>query len=172
MSGPVIATLSVATRSDCSSTKAHTDGEPSGLCPPHDLRKKRRAWSRLRSMRTLLPLLRPTAALRRLGVQWAFVALLAAALMPTLARLAAPSGPADWAAICQSTPQSSGDAHALGDACALCSLSHATPALTGATAPAVAAVAYAPPVPSTAEPVRGGIAQARAPSARAPPRSA
>jgi hypothetical protein len=127
-------------------------------------------------MRTLLPLLRPTAALRRLGVQWAFVALVAAALMPTFARLVAPTGPADWAAICQATPQNSspspGDGHALGDACALCSLAHTTPALTGATAPAVAVLAYAPPVPPAAEPVRSGVPQARAPSARAPPRSA
>ena len=44
-------------------------------------------------MRTLPLLLRPTAALRRLGVQWAFVALLAAALMPTISRLAAGDRP-------------------------------------------------------------------------------
>ena len=122
------------------------------------------------------PLLRPTAALRRLGVQWAFVALLAAALMPTFARLVAPAGPLDWAAICQATPQTSGssqgDAHELGDACALCSLAHTTPALGGATAPAVAVLAYAPPEPPPAEPARTGVTQARAPSARAPPLSA
>ena len=123
-----------------------------------------------------LALLRPTVALRRLGLRWAFVALLAAALLPTFARVAAPTGPADWAAICQAAPQSSGtsqgDAHALGDACALCSLSHTTPALAGTTAAAVAVLAYAPPAPPAPEPVRPGAVQARAPSARAPPLSA
>ena len=123
-----------------------------------------------------LALLRPTAALRRLGVQWAFVALLAAALMPTFARLAQPTGPADWAAICQAAPQASGtpqgDAHELGDACALCSLAHTTPTLAGAPAPGVAVLAYAPPAPPADEPVRAGVPQARAPSARAPPLSA
>ena len=123
-----------------------------------------------------LALLRPTVALRRLGLRWAFVALLAAALLPTFARVAATTGPADWAAICQAVPQASGapqgDVHELGDACALCSLSHTTPALTGAPAPAVAVLAYAPPAPPAAEPVRTGVPQARAPSARAPPFSA
>jgi hypothetical protein len=123
-----------------------------------------------------LALLRPTAALRRLGVRWAFAALLAAALMPTFARLAAPTGPVDWAAVCQAAPQNSGSSQGsmneLGDACALCSLAHTTPALTGATVPAVIVLAYAPPVPPATAPVRAGVAQARAPSARAPPRSA
>jgi hypothetical protein len=119
-----------------------------------------------------LTLLRPTAALRRLGVRWAFVALLAAALLPTFARVAAPTGPADWAAICQASGTSQGDAHAPGDACALCSLSHTTPTLAGAAAPAVAVLASAPPAPPAAEPVRTGVPQARAPSARAPPPSA
>jgi hypothetical protein len=123
-----------------------------------------------------LGLLRPTAALGRLGVRWAWVALLAAALMPTFARLVAPTGPADWAAICQAAPPASGapqgDAHELGDACALCSLAHTTPALTGATATAAAVLAYAPPAPPAGEPVRASVPQARAPSARAPPLSA
>jgi hypothetical protein len=123
-----------------------------------------------------LALLRPTAALRRLGVQWAFVALLAAALMPTFARLVQPTGPTDWAAICQTAPQASGtpqgNAHELGDACALCSLAHTSPALAGAPAPAVAVLAYAPPTPPAAESVRAGVPQTRAPSARAPPFSA
>ena len=123
-----------------------------------------------------LALLRPTSALRRLGVQWAFVALLVAALMPTFARLATTTGPADWAAICQAAPPTSdapqGGAHELGDACALCSLAHTTPALAGTAAPAVAVLAYAPPAPPAAEPVRTGVPQARAPSARAPPRAA
>lgn len=123
-----------------------------------------------------LALLRPTAALRRLGVRWAFAALLAAALMPTFARLATPTGPLDWAAICQAPPQNSGSSqgsvHELGDACALCSLAHTTPALTGAALPAVTLLAYAPPVPPVAAPVRGSVPQARAPSARAPPPSA
>ena len=123
-----------------------------------------------------LALLRPTAALRRLGARWAVVALLAAALMPAFARAMAPTGPVDWAAICQAVPQDSGssqgNAHPLGDACVLCSLAHTTPVLTGATAPAVAVLAYAPPALPAAEPVRTGVPQTRAPSARAPPLSA
>ena len=81
-------------------------------------------------------LLRPTAALRRLGVQWAFVAVLALALMPSLSRWMAPTGPSDWAAICQAAPSGpgstapQGDRH--GDACALCSLAHATPVIGAA----------------------------------------
>jgi hypothetical protein len=127
-------------------------------------------------MPTLSHFLRPTAALRRLGVRWAFVALLAAALMPTFARVAQSAGPADWAAICQAAPSTSsssqGDAHELGDACAFCSLVHTMPALPGAPVPAVAVLAYAPPAPPAAESVRGGVPQTRAPSARAPPFSA
>ena len=119
-----------------------------------------------------LALLRPTTALRRLGARWAFVALLAAALMPSFARIATPSGPVDRAAICQGGPQdtgsSQGGAH-LGDACVLCSLAHATPVLTGAAAPAVAVLAYAPPAPPAPAPMRTSVPQARAPSARAPP---
>ncbi len=128
-------------------------------------------------MRTLLPLLRPTAALRRLGVQWAFVALLAAALMPTISRIAQATGPTDWASICQTASPSGadpsqGDRHDHGDACALCSLAHTTPVLGGTASPAVAVLAYAPPAPPAQEPVRTGVPQARAPGARAPPRSA
>ena len=120
-----------------------------------------------------LALLRPTVALRRLGVQWALVALLAAALMPTFARIAQTAGPTDRASICQAagsgTSPSQGDGHAPGDACALCSLAHTTPVLAGAAPAAVAVLAYAPPAPPTNEPVRTSAAQARAPSARAPP---
>jgi hypothetical protein len=87
-----------------------------------------------------------------------------------------PAGPADWAAICQAAPQASGtsqgDAHELGDACALCSLAHTTPVLAGAPMQTVAVLAYAPPAPPAAEPVRTGVPQTRAPSARAPPFSA
>ena len=124
-------------------------------------------------MRTLLPLLRPTAALRRLGVQWAFVAVLALALMPSVSRWMAPTGPTDWAAICQAAPSGpgsnapQGEQH--GDACALCSLAHATPVIGGAAPATVAVLAYAPPAPPEDEPVRPGVPQARAPSARAPP---
>ncbi len=123
-----------------------------------------------------LALLRPTSALRRLGARWAFVALLGAALMPAFARAMAPSGPVDGAAICQAAPQdagsSQGNAHPLGDACVLCSLAHAAPVLTATTAPAVAVLAYAPPAPPAVAPVRAGVPQTRAPSARAPPPSA
>ena len=126
-------------------------------------------------MRTLIPPLRPTAALRRLGVQLAFIALLAAALMPTLSRLMQPAGLADQAAFCQvgSSTASPGtphdDSHEHGDACAFCSLVHATPALGGAALPAVAVLAYAPPVPPTLAPVFSSAPQARSPGARAPP---
>src|SRR5471030_34284 len=108
-----------------------------------------------------LALLRPTAALRRLGVQWAFVALLAAALMPTFARIAQATGPTDWASICQASGSnpSQGDGHAPGDACALCSLAHTTPVLAGAAPAAVAVLAYAPPAPPTNEPIRSSAAQ-------------
>jgi hypothetical protein len=115
-------------------------------------------------------LLRPTAALRRLGVQWAFAAVLALALMPSLSRWMAPTGPSDWASICQAAPSGptqQADQH--GDACALCSLAHATPAIGGAAPATVAVLAYASPAPHADEPVRPGVPQARAPSARAPP---
>jgi hypothetical protein len=122
-------------------------------------------------VRTLLQLLRPAAALRRFGVRLAFVALLAAALMPTFSRLAQPTGLADWATTCQSSPTSAPQdaAHEHADACLFCSLAHTTPTLEGATAPAVAALAYVPPAPPVDAPVREGVTQARAPSARAPP---
>lgn len=122
-------------------------------------------------MHTALAFLRPTAALRRLGVRLAFVALLAAALMPTFSRLAQPGGIAEWAAICQSSPsgpQQDG-AHDHDDACAYCTLAHTTPALLDAAPMAVAAVEFAPPAPLAPVPVRAGVPQARAPSARAPP---
>jgi hypothetical protein len=126
-------------------------------------------------MRALTSTLRPTAALRRLGVQLAFVALLVAALMPTLSRLMQPVGLSDWATICQATPAAAGsgapqgEQHEPGDACALCSLAHTTPTLGGAAMPAVAVLAYAPPAPPATAQVHAGVAQARAPSARAPP---
>ncbi len=116
-------------------------------------------------------LLRPTAALRRLGARWALVALLATALLPTFARLLQTSGPADWATVCQSAPAGAplGETHAPGDACALCSLAHTTPMLAGTAPPAVAILAYAPPAPPAPARVRPAVAQARAPGARAPP---
>jgi hypothetical protein len=128
-------------------------------------------------MRALLPTLRPTAALRRLSVRLAFVAVLAAALMPTFSRLLQPAALADWATICQAAQTGSGaergasqdGAHEHGDACAFCTLAHTTPALGGAALPAVAVLAYAAPAPPAAAPVRAGVPQARAPSARAPP---
>lgn len=118
-----------------------------------------------------LAFLRPTAALRRLGVRLAFVAVLAAALMPTFSRLAQPDGIAQWAAICQSTPTgpSQDGAHDRDDACAYCTLAHTTPALLDAVPAVLAAIAFAPPAPLAAAPVRPVIAQARAPGARGPP---
>ena len=122
-------------------------------------------------MRTLLSFQRPTAALRRLGVRLAFVALLAATLMPSFSRFVQPAGLADWATLCQSSPSGAQQdaAHEHGDACGFCSLAHTTPTLGGAMAPAVAVLAYAPPAPPADAPVRAGVTQARAPSARAPP---
>jgi hypothetical protein len=126
-------------------------------------------------MRAPMPVLRPTAALRRLGVRLAFVALLAAALMPTFSRLVQPAGLSDWAAICQATPSTAGsgapqgEQHEHGDACAFCSLVHTTPVLGGGALPAVAVVAYAPPAPPALAVVRKRVTQARAASARAPP---
>ena len=122
-------------------------------------------------MHTALSLLRPTAFLRRLGVQLAFVALLAAALMPTVSRLALPDGLADWASICQSAPSGSpqGGATSHDDVCAFCTLAHTTPALPVDVPPAVAAIAFAPPAPLAPAPVRASVAQARPPAARGPP---
>ena len=121
-----------------------------------------------------LTFLRPTAAFRRLGVRLAFVAVLAAALMPSLARLAQPGGLAGWAAICQSstTGGSQDGARDHADACAYCTLAHTTPVLPGAAPALVAAVDFAPPAPMAAAPMHAGGAQARAPSARAPPSQA
>jgi hypothetical protein len=122
-------------------------------------------------MRSLLPLLRPAAALRRLGARLALVALLAVALMPTFARLAEPAGLAGGVEICQSASagasQDAAREHA--DACAFCTLAHTTPTLDGATPPAVAVLAYEPPAAPGDARVRAGVTQARAASARAPP---
>ena len=126
-------------------------------------------------MHTLIPRLRPTAALRRFSVRLAFIALLAAALMPTLSRLAQPAGLSDWAAICQAASPTSNsgapqdDQREHGDACAFCSLAHTSPALGGAALPAVAVLAYAPPAPPDSACVRASVPQAPPPSARAPP---
>ena len=122
-------------------------------------------------MHDALAFLRPTAALRRLGVRLAFVAVLAAALMPTFSRLAQPGGIAEWAAICQSpaTSPSQQGAHDHDDACAYCTLAHTTPALLDGAPTLVAAITFAPPAPLAPAPVRAGAVQARAPSARAPP---
>jgi hypothetical protein len=136
-------------------------------------------------MRALLPTLRPTLAARRLAARLALFALLVSALVPTFSRLTAPVGPAEWAALCQSssespradagpragspasdTPQ---DAHSHGDACVLCSLAHTTPALGGVALAAVAVLAYAPPAPPAPAVVRMRVVQSRAPGARAPP---
>ena len=115
--------------------------------------------------------LRPAAALRRLGVRLAFVAVLAAALMPSFSRWAQSDGLAGWAAICQSSPsgESQGGTHANDDACAYCTLAHTTPVLPGTAQAVVAAIDFAPPAPLAPVPVRTGVPQARAPSARAPP---
>ena len=122
-------------------------------------------------MRTLLPTLRPSLAARRLGVRLALFALLAAAMVPTFSRLLQPVGLSDWAALCQTVPASgsSQDQHANGDACALCSIAHTTPALGGQAHAPVAVLAYAPPAPPAPAAVRTQVVQARAPSARAPP---
>ena len=123
-------------------------------------------------MHDALAFLRPTTALRRLGVRLAFVAVLAAALMPTFSRLAQPAGLAGWVEICQASPASATRDAAPGhaDACAFCTLAHTTPTLDGAPPPpAVAVLAYAPPAPHANVPVRAGVTQARAASARAPP---
>lgn len=122
-------------------------------------------------MHAALAFIRPTAALRRLGVRLAFVAVLAAALMPTFSRLAQPGGIAEWAAICQSVPSgpSQDGAHEHDDACAYCTLAHTTPALLDAVPTVVAALEFAPPAPLAPVPVRASVPQARAPSARAPP---
>ena len=115
--------------------------------------------------------LRPTAALRRLGARLAFVAVLAAALMPSFSQWMQPGGLAGWAAICQSSTSGTAPDRAAdhADACAYCTLAHTTPVLPGAAPAIVAAIDFAPPVPRAHVPVRTGVAQARAPSARAPP---
>jgi hypothetical protein len=127
-------------------------------------------------MPSLPTFLRPSLAARCLRVRLALFALLVAALVPTFSRLMLPAGLADAAFLCQAAQAdgapragSTPDAHAPGDACALCSLSHTTPALGGSTLPAVVVVAYAPPSPPAPAAVRARIAQSRAPGARAPP---
>ena len=90
---------------------------------------------------------------------------------PTWSRLAQSPGFGDLASICQAAlpgaPQDTSHEH--GDACTSCTLAHHAPALGGAALPAVAELAYAPPVPDAHAPVRTSVPQARAPSARAPP---
>ncbi|MEP6502766.1 MAG: DUF2946 family protein [Betaproteobacteria bacterium] len=122
-------------------------------------------------MHALLTLLRPSLATRRLGALLALFALLVAAAVPTFSRLLQPVGLADWAILCQSTPATpAGAPDALhGDACALCTLAHTTPAMAGAAPATFGELAYTPPTPPTAAPVRTRVAQARAPGARAPP---
>ena len=124
-------------------------------------------------MQALQTLLRPAIATRRLGARLALFALLVAALVPTFSRLLAPVGLTDWAVLCQAAPAPSApagpqDLHP-GDACALCTLAHTTPALAGAAPAAIAVLAYAPPAPPAPAAVRTRVAQARAPGARAPP---
>jgi hypothetical protein len=131
-------------------------------------------------MPSLPTFLRPSLAARRLSVRLALFALLVAALVPTFSRLMSPVGLADGSTLCQaaqadgdsragSTSSPTPDAHAPGDACALCSLAHTTPALGGSALPAVAVLAYAPPAPPAPAVVRTRVAQSRAPGARAPP---
>jgi hypothetical protein len=129
-------------------------------------------------MRAPMPIPRPTAALRRVGVRLAFVALLAAALMPTFSRLVQPAGLSDGAAICQATPSTAGsgapqgEPQDHGDACAFCTLVHTTPVLGGSALPAVALLAYAPPAPPVVAAWHSRATQSRAPGARAPPSAA
>jgi len=126
-------------------------------------------------MRSLLPTLRPSAAARLVVVRLAMAVLLAAAVVPGISRLLAPATllseapchPAAHAATHSGAPMPGG--HEQGDACALCTLAHTTPTLAGVPPQGVVVVAFAPPAPPTAEPVRTRAAQGRAPSARAPP---
>jgi Protein of unknown function (DUF2946) len=122
-------------------------------------------------MHACLRLIRPAAWLRSLGLRLALAALMAAATMPTITRLAQPWGLADAAAICQSAasgiPPDAGQAH--GELCAYCALAHTTPALPPAPHAAIAAIDFAPPVPVAPDPARAGATQARPPAARGPP---
>jgi len=128
-------------------------------------------------MRSLLPTLRPSLAARRAVARLAMWAMLAAALVPGFSRLVRP-GEA-WGPLCQSQPSAHATAagedgapppgHAPGDACALCTLAHTTPALASAAAPTVETIDYAPPAPPAEVAVRSRVAQSRAPGARAPP---
>jgi hypothetical protein len=120
----------------------------------------------------LTPRLRPTASARRFALWLATFALFVGALVPTLSRLALPDAADEWGALCQARnggATGSSVLHEFGDACALCTLAHTAPAATGPVPAALAAVAYAPPPPVAAAPVRPRFAQARAPAARAPP---
>ena len=128
-------------------------------------------------MHALLPRLRPTLAARLVVARLALLAVLAAALVPGISRLLQPADA--WGLLCQS-PQSARAAaaspadvqpggHAHGDACAFCTLAHTTPVLAGAAPAALALLAYAPPAPPAPAAVRERVAQAHAPSARAPP---
>jgi hypothetical protein len=119
----------------------------------------------------LLPRLRPPARARRIALWLATFALFAGALVPTLSRLALPEAAEEWSALCQSRGGAAGSPllHEFGDACALCTLAHTTPALAGPAPASIAAIAYAPPAPPAGAPVRARPVQARAPAARAPP---
>jgi hypothetical protein len=126
------------------------------------------------SLQSLLhPRLRPTAAARRFALWLATFSLLVGALVPTLSRLALPDAADEWSALCQAGGGAAGSTslHEFGDACALCTLAHTTPAVGGATAVAPATIAYAPPAPPAPAAVRPRFAQARAPGARGPPLS-
>ena len=120
----------------------------------------------------LTPRLRPPAAARGPAAWFALLALLVGALVPTLSRLAHPEEGDAWRTLCQtrgSTPAEPSAPHDFGDACALCTLAHTTPVLTGTPGAALAAIAYAPPVPVAPPAVGAHAAQARAPGARGPP---
>jgi hypothetical protein len=121
---------------------------------------------------SLTPRLRPPAAAHRLAAWLALLALLVGALVPTLSRLAHPGAGDAWNTLCQargSTPADPAGPHEFGDACALCTLAHTTPVLTGTPTAAPAAIAYAPPAPVASPAVRAHAVQARAPGARGPP---
>jgi len=121
---------------------------------------------------SLTPRLRSPAAAHRLAAWLALLALLVGTLVPTLSRLAHPEEGDAWRTLCQtrgSTPADPSGRHEFGDACALCTLAHTTPGLTGTPAAAIAAIAYAPPVPIAPPAVRALAVQARAPGARGPP---
>jgi hypothetical protein len=116
--------------------------------------------------------LRPSAAQPRLALWLALFALLVGALVPTLSSLARPDADDAWSVLCHargSSPADPAAPHEFGDACALCTLAHTTPVLAAGADAIVVAVAYAPPVPVTAQAPRTRSLQARAPAARGPP---